>query len=81
MTTGMHTTRVVYCVECCESLGWLYEAAFEDDQKYKEGRCVLEESLLYNSVVNDYPSSPSEVGPRNPSGSSFTRGSNRDFEI
>ena len=38
MTTGLHTIRVLYCVDCNESVGWKYEMAFEEDQKYKEGR-------------------------------------------
>lgn len=53
MTTGMHSIRVVYCVDCMESVGWLYEVAFEEDQKYKEGRFILEEALIRRIVPSD----------------------------
>lgn len=42
MITGMHTVADVYCKDCGESLGWKYERAFEESQKYKEGKFVLE---------------------------------------
>ncbi|EEQ97352.1 yippee protein, putative, partial [Perkinsus marinus ATCC 50983] len=38
MTTGMHSIRVCFCIKCLENIGWTYEEAFEDDQKYKEHR-------------------------------------------
>lgn len=46
MTTGLHTIRCLYCVVCQERVGWKYEVAFEEDQKYKEGRFILEEELI-----------------------------------
>jgi hypothetical protein len=46
MTTGAHVIRVVYCSGCLENLGWYYETAFEDNQIYKEGKYILEESLI-----------------------------------
>ncbi|KAF4660411.1 Protein yippee-like 5 [Perkinsus chesapeaki] len=56
MTTGMHSIRVCFCVNCLENIGWTYEEAFEDDQKYKEHRFILEEHLI--DLWN-----PSEAGP------------------
>ncbi|KAI8143317.1 yippee-like protein [Fennellomyces sp. T-0311] len=44
MTTGFHTIRDVHCGKCCTVLGWI--KAFNDDNKYKEGKCVLEKKLL-----------------------------------
>lgn len=46
MTTGMHTVRDVMCAKCDATLGWKYEKAFEQAQKYKEGKVILEKALL-----------------------------------
>lgn len=40
--TGLHTVVDVYCSDCNEVLGWRYERAHEDSQRYKEGRVLLE---------------------------------------
>jgi len=42
MMTGMHTVVDIYCVKCGSYVGWKYEFAFEKNQKYKEGKSVLE---------------------------------------
>ncbi|PPQ63531.1 hypothetical protein CVT24_004759, partial [Panaeolus cyanescens] len=46
MTTGTHTVRDIYCCKCSTTLGWKYDKAFEDSQKYKEGKYILERNLL-----------------------------------
>ncbi|KAF5946196.1 hypothetical protein HYC85_016424 [Camellia sinensis] len=46
LMTGLHTVADVYCSDCREVLGWKYERAYEDSQKYKEGKIVLENSRL-----------------------------------
>lgn len=62
MTTGNHTVRDIYCVKCGETLGWKYvcrsfcffvvsnssvqDRAYEQSQKYKEGKYILERNLL-----------------------------------
>ncbi|CAD7957215.1 unnamed protein product [Amoebophrya sp. A25] len=46
MTTGVHLIRTLFCVCCQENLGWRYEKAYNEDQKYKEGRYILEEELI-----------------------------------
>ncbi|GAA94455.1 uncharacterized protein L969DRAFT_105982 [Mixia osmundae IAM 14324] len=46
MTTGLHTVRDIYCARCGTTLGWKYDKAFEQAQKYKEGRFILEKMLL-----------------------------------
>eukprot|EP00301_Raphidiophrys_heterophryoidea_P019286 c4246_g1_i1.p1 GENE.c4246_g1_i1~~c4246_g1_i1.p1 ORF type:complete len:111 (-),score=15.88 c4246_g1_i1:89-421(-) len=48
LTTGMHTTREVYCVSCADYVGWKYEEAFEESQKYKEGKFILERAKITN---------------------------------
>lgn len=42
MITGLHTVADIYCKDCGELLGWKYERAFEESQKYKEGKFILE---------------------------------------
>jgi hypothetical protein len=38
MLTGRHWVRDVYCKKCEEKLGWMYEFAMEEQQRYKESR-------------------------------------------
>ncbi|CAK8566507.1 unnamed protein product [Lathyrus sativus] len=42
MMTGLHTVADIFCVGCGSIVGWKYETAHEKDQKYKEGKAVLE---------------------------------------
>ncbi|KAL8232542.1 hypothetical protein R6Q59_036326 [Mikania micrantha] len=42
MMTGMHTVVDIFCVGCGSIVGWKYEAAQEKQQKYKEGKFILE---------------------------------------
>jgi len=60
MRTGMHTVRDVYCKICytyrrrtAKQMGWYYEFAFQDSQRYKEGRIILEKRLLKEIVGVD----------------------------
>ncbi|KAI8926406.1 yippee-like protein [Entophlyctis helioformis] len=46
MTTGLHTVRDIYCTYCQTVVGWKYDKAFEETQKYKEGRFILERQLI-----------------------------------
>ena len=38
--------RDVTCKKCNTKLGWVYEFATEDQQKYKEGKVILERALV-----------------------------------
>ncbi|XP_064396079.1 protein yippee-like 5 [Halichondria panicea] len=49
MLTGRHIVRDVSCKNCTTRLGWIYEFATEDSQKYKEGRVILERALITES--------------------------------
>lgn len=49
MLTGRHMVRDVMCKNCREKLGWMYEFATEESQKYKEGRVILEYALITES--------------------------------
>lgn len=42
LLTGLHKVADVYCYACRERLGWKHERAYEESQKYKEGKVVLE---------------------------------------
>mmetsp|Transcript_97671 Transcript_97671/g.142938 ORF Transcript_97671/g.142938 Transcript_97671/m.142938 type:complete len:126 (+) Transcript_97671:355-732(+) len=46
LTTGLHKVQDIYC-NCCDLyLGWKYEEASEQSQKYKEGKAVLEKARM-----------------------------------
>ena len=46
MTTGRHVVRDLFCVSCRSLIGWKYEMAFEHQEKYKEGKYILERLAL-----------------------------------
>jgi len=46
MLTGRHIVRDVTCKKCDTKLGWVYEFATEENQRYKEGRVILERALV-----------------------------------
>lgn len=46
MTTGRHIVRDIWCKQCKETVGWKYDKAYEQNEKYKEGKFILEAELL-----------------------------------
>ncbi len=46
MLTGKHWVRDVACKQCNTKLGWMYEFAIEEPQRYKEARVILEKALV-----------------------------------
>lgn len=48
MTTGMHMVADIFCNCCGQIVGWKYEAAHENSQKYKEGKFILERAKMRN---------------------------------
>lgn len=46
LITGLHTIADVSCCDCNQVLGWKYERAYEENQKYKEGKYILEKSKI-----------------------------------
>lgn len=46
MTTGKHRIKTIKCIFCCETLGWTYIVAYLKDQKYKEGKFIIERAYL-----------------------------------
>ncbi|XP_015792151.1 protein yippee-like 5 [Tetranychus urticae] len=49
MLTGRHKVRDVSCKNCDNKLGWIYEFATEEGQRYKEGQVILERALVIES--------------------------------
>lgn len=65
MLTGRHMVRDVSCKNCEHKLGWIYEFALEENQKYKEGKVILERALVTESEgIRDRP--PREVEGESP---------------
>ncbi|CAF0938899.1 unnamed protein product [Rotaria sordida] len=50
MLTGRHFVRDISCKKCDAKLGWMYEFATEESQRYKEGRVILERALINETV-------------------------------
>ncbi len=46
MLTGKHWVRDVFCKKCNIKLGWMYEYADEEEQRYKEAKVILEKALV-----------------------------------
>ncbi|KAJ8761441.1 hypothetical protein K2173_001572 [Erythroxylum novogranatense] len=53
MLTGMHTVEDVLCCCCGQLLGWKYVAAQDTDQRYKEGKFVLERWRIADEVSEE----------------------------
>ncbi|XP_078155313.1 putative yippee-like protein Os10g0369500 isoform X3 [Carex rostrata] len=50
LLTGWHIVCDVYCSCCQQLLGWKYEKAYDESQKYKEGRFVLEKARVMKAI-------------------------------
>ena len=46
LLTGLHVVADIYCNACDTRLGWKYVEAFEESQKYKEGKFILEKAMI-----------------------------------
>ncbi|XP_078440581.1 protein yippee-like At4g27745 isoform X2 [Wolffia australiana] len=69
LMTGLHTVADAFCNECRELLGWKYERAYEESQKYKEGKFILEKS----KIAKDNCLACSKIFRKNASSSSENR--------
>ena len=45
-TTGLHSVCDIFCISCHSNVGWHYKEAFEESQKYKEGKFIVEKALM-----------------------------------
>nr|CAB3267834.1 protein yippee-like 5 [Phallusia mammillata] len=64
MLTGRHMVRDVACKNCNTKLGWMYEYATEETQRYKEGRVILERALVIESDGLDETITPVTASQR-----------------
>ncbi|KAK6932840.1 Yippee/Mis18/Cereblon, partial [Dillenia turbinata] len=46
LLSGWHTVNDIYCSSCQQILGWRYEKAYEETEKYKEGLYILEKERM-----------------------------------
>ena len=46
LLTGLHVVADIYCNGCETRLGWKYVEAYEESQKYKEGKFILEKAMI-----------------------------------
>lgn len=42
LNTGAHAVADVFCSNCSTTIGWKYEKAYVESQKYKEGKYIIE---------------------------------------
>uniref|UniRef100_A0A2P2K2H4 Protein yippee-like n=1 Tax=Rhizophora mucronata TaxID=61149 RepID=A0A2P2K2H4_RHIMU len=54
MSTGLHTVADIFCVGCGSIVGWKYETAPNENQKYKEGKSVLERCKVCGSDGSNF---------------------------
>lgn len=53
MSTGLHQVCDIYCIGCSTVLGWRYVHAYESSQKYKEGKYILEVTLISTDLCDE----------------------------
>ena len=58
MITGVHKIRSVSCKKCKTTIGWTYVFAYEESEKYKEGKFIIERAHISkknrkNHIRND----------------------------
>mmetsp|Transcript_5375 Transcript_5375/g.9023 ORF Transcript_5375/g.9023 Transcript_5375/m.9023 type:complete len:88 (+) Transcript_5375:271-534(+) len=46
MMTGLHKIRTIKCIQCRQSIGWTYVFAYEESEKYKVGKFIIERFYL-----------------------------------
>lgn len=68
MMSGMHTVEDIFCCCCGQYLGWKYVAVQDKNQKYKEGKFVLERWRILDEVTEQFnlDARPSSSDTENP---------------
>mmetsp|Transcript_10707 Transcript_10707/g.14332 ORF Transcript_10707/g.14332 Transcript_10707/m.14332 type:complete len:113 (+) Transcript_10707:210-548(+) len=49
LITGLHTVCDIFCIGCNGLVGWKYEEAYEQSQKYKVGKFIIEKAKMTKS--------------------------------
>lgn len=52
MMTGLHTVKSVICKCCRQVIGWTYVYAYEESEKYKEGKFIVEREYMAKNSKN-----------------------------
>ncbi|KAB1221973.1 hypothetical protein CJ030_MR2G007009 [Morella rubra] len=68
MLSGLHTVQDIFCCCCGQYVGWKYVAAHDKNQKYKEGKFVLERWRIADEVTEEFSldTRPSSSDAENP---------------
>ncbi|XP_041026618.1 protein yippee-like At5g53940 [Juglans microcarpa x Juglans regia] len=68
MTSGMHTVEDIFCCCCGQYVGWKYVEVSDKNQKYKEGKFVLERWRIVEEATEGFNSDarPGSSDPENP---------------
>lgn len=67
LVTGVHTVSDVRCAFCSSMLGWKYDGAEEESQRYKVGKYILETKMICSSAnweTNGLQPSPARLRHR-----------------
>jgi len=54
LITGLHSVCDISCKRCQTLIGWTYLAAYEQSQKYKEGKFIIEKIFLHLEESDHY---------------------------
>ena len=52
MMTGLHRIKSLKCIQCKITIGWTYVFAYEESEKYKEGKFIIERHYLEKQNTN-----------------------------
>ncbi|XP_028777492.1 protein yippee-like At5g53940 [Neltuma alba] len=54
MMSGLHTVEEIFCCCCGQILGWKYVMAHDKNERYKEGKFVLERWRIADDVAEEF---------------------------
>ncbi|KAI4299411.1 hypothetical protein L6164_032878 [Bauhinia variegata] len=54
MLSGLHTVEDIFCCSCGQILGWKYVVAHDKNQRYKEGKFVLERWRIADDIAEEF---------------------------
>jgi len=58
LITGLHSVCDIFCKRCKNLVGWTYQKAYENSQKYKEGKYIIEKINLHLEESGCYDVAP-----------------------
>jgi len=54
LRTGLHSVCDINCMGCRSLIGWFYDKSYEQSQKYKEGKYIIEKINLFMENSESY---------------------------